>query len=451
MSDRLPADAVLWSAEAEQSVLACALLDNRAIADLRAEQFFDGRHRQMWSAITELLAANKPADPVTVAEAMRDKGQGDAETLRYLEALRECIPGTRALSRYAEIVRDKHAQRALLVAVAEAREIAEGQGAAGEKIAAIVQTLSGLQRQSARRVPRSIAEIALQRTGHYEALQSGTETPGIPTHLPALDRWLNGGLRPGYVYVLAARPSVGKSSFSAQIALNVARDGHGVLFLSQEMPDGEVADRVVSNIGRVDYSALLTGQMEAEHWTRAAEALDVLGRLPLHVDDQPGLTLLDVRMKLQQTAGVKVVVLDYIQLMSGGSRRSDANRNAEIEEISRGLKALAKDFGVAMVLLSQLNRQVESRANRRPTLADLRDSGAIEQDADVVMFLWPVRDLEGEGRKIVGLCLGKNRQGRLGEIGLDFFGAHQRWAESTADISPPKLERRSRGGFGYDD
>ena len=170
--------------------------------------------------------------------------------------------------------------------------------------------------------------------------------------------------------------------------------------------------------------------------------MERLARLPFFVDDQPALMLRDIRIKAKSVKGIKVLILDYLQLCA--STRRDGNRNSEIEEISRGLKTLAKELGIAVIALSQLNRDVEKRANKRPMLSDLRDSGAIEQDADVVMFVWPVREFEGEGRRILGLGIDKNRQGRLGEVGLDFYGDTQRWGESTADIRPPVQARGQR-------
>ncbi len=193
----------------------------------------------------------------------------------------------------------------------------------------------------------------------------------------------------------------------------------------------------------MSYSALLTGRMDAVDWQHSTEAIDLLSRMPFHVDDEPALTLRSIRAKARSIKGLKVLVIDYLQLAA--STRRDGNRNLEVDEISRGLKALAKELSIAVVALSQLNRDVEKRANRRPGLSDLRDSGAIEQDADVVAFLWPVRELPAEGLRIIGLAIDKNRQGRLGEIGLDFYGDNQRWAQSTADIrySPPA---RGNGG-----
>ena len=257
---------------------------------------------------------------------------------------------------------------------------------------------------------------------------------GGATRIPSLDSMLSGGLRPGKLYILAARPKVGKSSLAQTIALTMAKSGRPALFLSQEMGAEEVADRAVVSAGRLDYSSLLSGKMTKEDWGRATDALEHLSDAALFVDDQGGLTMADIRAKARSVPGLKVLVLDYLQLSA--SELKDANRNAQIEEITRGLKTMAKQMDLCVIALSQLNRDVEKRASRRPQLSDLRDSGAIEQDADAVMFLWPVREFEQEGRRLIGLAVEANRQGRCGAVGLDFQGATQCWGESTMSIEP---------------
>jgi replicative DNA helicase len=343
------------------------------------------------------------------------------------------------MRRYAEIVRERAAWRALIAATGEASTLAWRGEDYSATIDRITTTLGDLQRGQVRKMPRTIGDIAIERLDRYEELQEGTAIAGWPTLIPALNRCLNGGLQGGRLYILAARPAVGKSSFAQSVGFGLASDGLPTLFLSLEMGDHEIADRGVACAGRVSYSALLTGQMDSENWTRASEALEMLSTPPFHIDDQPSLTLRDIRIKAKSIKGLKVLIVDYLQLCAGSRR--DGNRNAEIEELSRGLKGLAKELDIAVIALSQLNRDVEKRASKRPTLSDLRDSGAIEQDADVVMFLWPVREFEGEGRRIVGLGIDKNRQGRLGEIALDFHGDTQRWSESTADLRPSPAER----------
>jgi replicative DNA helicase len=238
------------------------------------------------------------------------------------------------------------------------------------------------------------------------------------------------------MYLVGARPGVGKSSFSAQLLLELAKNDQPGLFLSQEMPEEEVADRAVA-AGGVNYGNLQSGKMSDDDWSKAVALLENLKGVKVWIDDQPALTLSDIRNKIALCPGVKVVVLDYLQLCSRSSNTSASNRNSEIEEISRGLKNLSKELGIAVIVLSQLNREVEKRADKRPFLSDLRDSGSLEQDADVVFFLWPVADLP-TGEKIVGLGIDKNRQGSKTDIALRFNGAYQQWAEDESPISQHK-------------
>lgn len=436
MSARLSLEQLTWSAEAEQSVLGGLMLDNRSFdtaAALSERHFFDRRHASIWSATAALLATKKPADVITVYELLKDAGVAEeCGGLVYLNALAQSVPSAANMGRYVEIVREKAAQRALMHAADEALSIATEQGTVGDKIDRISSKFAQLQRDQIRKVPRSIADIAIQRTEHYEAIEAGTLKPGWRTIIPKLNQLLTGGLRPGKLYIVAARPSVGKSSFSQAIGIGQAQEGRRVLFLSQEMGEEEVADRGVTNIARVNYESLLGGNLDRAGWNNVTEALEEFGRLPFFIDDQPALTLADIRAKAMQIKP-DVLVVDYIQLCSSTQR--NGNRNNEIEEISRGLKELAKQLNTAVIALSQLNRQVEQRADKRPSLGDLRDSGAIEQDADVVIFLWPVRELDG-GRRLIGCGIDKNRQGKLGSFGMDFAGDIQRWYESSEDIRP---------------
>ena len=425
------------SVEAEQSVLGGLLLDNRAwdhAADqIKEGDFYRHEHRLIFAAMSTMLSASKPADVITVFERLESAGQAEEiGGLAYLNALAQSVPSAANIRRYAEIVKERATLRKLIAATGDAATVAWESTDPGDGLDRITTIFGELQRHQVRKAPRRIADIALERTRYYEALEEGRAEAGWPTHIPTLDKMLNGGLRPGRLYILAARPAVGKSSLAQSLALNMSADGLVTLFLSLEMSEEELADRAVANTGRLSYSALQTGQMEKDDWSRAVDALEHLGRLPMHVDDQGALTLRDVRFKAKSIPGLKVLFIDYLQLMTGSASR-DGNRNAEIEEISRGLKALAKELNIAIVALSQLNRNVETRNDKRPNLSDLRDSGAIEQDCDVAMFLWPVRDFDN-GHRLVGLSIGKTRQGRMGEFGLDFDGDVQRWAESTVDI-----------------
>ncbi len=427
------ARAPVWSAEAEQSVLGALLQDSSALPDLglSPSDFFDARHRAIFAVMQAEAAAKRTIDTVSVFAGLRGE---DAGGLQYLEALAQSVPSARSVKRHAEIVRDRSRSRALVMAMDEATAIAHEAEPVSERIERIAALIAGLQREQVAKLPRSISEIALVRTGYYQDLEDGRIEPGWSTRIPTLDEMLVGGLRPGGLYILAARPKVGKSSFAQQVAMVMAKAGRPTLFLSQEMSADELADRAVVNAGKLDYSKLLAGKMDKEDWSRATDALDHMAGMQLYIDDQPGLTIHDIRAKARLVPGLKVLVLDYLQLSA--SKLADANRNAQIEEISRGLKCMAKDRGIAVIALSQLNREVEKRANKRPQLSDLRDSGAIEQDADAVMFLWPARELDG-GRRLIGLAVEANRQGRCGCVGLEFDGSVQRWGESTMSVEAP--------------
>lgn len=450
MSAVMPRRATLASPEAEQSVLGDVLTRAESfdvVADiLEAKHFSDRGHSAIWSAITTLVMGHKAPDVIAVFDLLTERDAiEECGGLEYLSQLAASCYGSRNLRRHAELIVAKYHARALLSAAGEAVDIAKEDGDVGEKVDRITSLFGGIQNTQVRKVPRPIAEIAIERIQVYEDLKDGKVVAGWRTHIPWLTSALNGGLRSGGLYIVAARPSVGKSSFSQELGMQFAVDGLATLFLSQEMANTEVADRGVANMGRLSYSKLLTGDMGHEEWSRASEAMENLGRLPFYVDDQASLTLQDIRLKAKSCKGLKVLILDYLQLCASG--RKDGNRNSEIEEISRGLKSLAKELGIAVIALSQLNRDVEKRAVKRPTLSDLRDSGAIEQDADVVMFLWPVREFPNEGRRIVGLGIDKNRQGRLGQVGLDFYGDVQRWTQSAADINPEPVARTKTKDF----
>ena len=440
--------AVPWSVEAEHAVLGALMgYDQRAFdraQPLNSDQFFDARHRAIYRAIERLVATSAAVDVITVFDGL---SVDDRESigLEYLNAVAQSVPSAGNVARHAAIIRDKARRRELIAAADKALQLAAEEGEIGSQIDQITTVFSALQRQTMKQAPESIADVALRRTEHYEALQAGKVAAGWPTHLASLTNMLRGGLRAGGLYILAARPSVGKSSFSQSLAWAMAKNGKKTLFLSQEMPADELGDRAIASVGRVDFGNILTGQITDLEWGRVSEAAEelVAHRDNFFVDDQGGLTLADIRAKAKQVPGLSVLVLDYLQLCSG-SLDKGANRNAEIEHISRGLKTLAKELGIAVVALSQLNRDVEKRADKKPTLADLRDSGAIEQDADVALFLWPVREL-GPGQALIGLAVAKSRQGPTGDIALHFDKPVQRWGESTEPLSTPI--QRGSGGF----
>lgn len=426
-----------WSPEAEQSLLGAAMLEPDALSlladvSLSADHFFDHRHRDIWAAIVALWARREPADPVSVFEAIAHKEGAD---LAYLNALCASVYSGRAIAKHAAIVVDKAMQRDLCAVAQRATEIAAGLGTAAEKLDAMSSAIGAIQRPSATSGPREIAAVVMDRIDHWQNLADGTVASGISTGLDSLDRVLGGGLKPGRVLVVAARPSVGKTSLATQILLHVGQQ-HQCLFLSQEMTAGELVDRMVSNVGRVNLGAVATGRLSAEDSTRLAEAASEASRLRVHIDDTPSLSLLDIRARarrVQQQHGLSVVVLDYLQL-SRPAEAKQQNRHHQIEAISRGLKELAKELGIAVILLSQVNRQSTARADGEPTLADLKESGAIEEDADTVILLHPLDKLP-DGALLLAAIVAKNRHGRRVRLALSFDGATQRWAESQADVS----------------
>lgn len=449
---RIDVNELPWSNEAEQSVLGSLLVDNSAwdrCADLlQRPSFFDVRHGAIFSTIGSMVLALSPADVVTVFERLQTEGKAEeCGGLAYLNALAQSVPSASNIRRYAEIVAEKAAHRGLMQTADEALTVASGKGSYAEKVDLIATQFANLQQTGMRSAPVRVTDLLGQSCDRYNDLAAGNVPPGVSTGIAELDKALGGGLREGKVIVIAARPGVGKSSLSEQVLLSVAKAGHVSLFLSQEMERDELIDRAVSNLGSIGFTRLQNGKMTDAEWSRLGPAVDELDKLPLYFDDQAALTLQDIRAKAMslRREGLRVMVVDYIQLCAGARGSRGDNRNAEIEEISRGLKKLAKDLKLTVLVLSQLNRKVESRATPEPTLADLRDSGAIEQDADGIVFLWKVRVYDD--RKLIALSVPKLRNGQDGtRLGLDFKGYYQRWQISSEDIESSS-GFKSRGGF----
>lgn len=431
------------SVEAEQSVLGGLLLDSAAwdrIGDLLTESdFYRWDHRLIFAAIGVLVTACKEADVITVYAKLQADGKADeVGGMVYLNALASSVPSASNIRRYAEIVREKALQRSLVAAADEAATAAfnAGLGQVQETIERCVTLFDAVQRRGVVSGPRQAGQLAVERIDHFNDVATGERPLAFPTGLTDLDRVLNGGLQDGRVYVLAARPSVGKSSLALQIGLHSAKAlDRPVLVLSQEMPAEEVADRALANLGLVDYGEMQRGQLSDHSWGCLSNATELFAKLPVWIDDQPALTIGDIRAKAfaLRRDGLKLLVVDYLQLCAGQAKGKNVNRNSELEEITRGLKALAKQLRIPVLLLSQLSREVEKRGVPEPTLADLRDSGAIEQDADAVLGLWFAR--QWSDRKVMALTVLKNRQGERGaRIPLEFMGQYQLWQDSNADV-----------------
>lgn len=437
---RLPPQSI----EAEQSVLGCLLLDPSAYAriadDLSAADFYRAEHRTVYAAIAAASDAGQSADVVTLHAHLSAAGRlDDAGGEKYLQGLAWCVTSAARVVDYARIVRERSLLRQTIAASDEIAADAFKAEAAAPVVERGLEAFTRIgQGLDARRRPQPLRAIVGACIDVVQARADGSAQSGWSIGLPSIDRALCGGLRPGHVYVLAARPSVGKSSLAQWIGLRLAGEGITTLMLSQEMPAEECGMRALAATGRGDYGALMSGHLRDEDWERMVDGSERAASLPYWVDDQPGLRLVDVRAKARSVDGLQALIVDYVQLCESDDPRA-SNRNLEVEAISRGLKRLAKEQGLAVILLSQLNREVEKRSGGEPVLADLRDSGAIEQDADAVLFLWSIGD-EAASIRTIGAKLAKNRQGSKARVALAFDGRTQTWDEATVDVDTAMRE-----------
>lgn len=442
----------LCAVEAEQSVLGALLLDNDAIdriGDLRAEHFYRADHRMIFGQVTAMIAAGG-ADVVTVYAQLQAGGKAEqAGGLAYLNALAQNTPSAANIARYAGIVRDRAQKRGLL---AVASEIRDSIGSTPDEAATLIDraasALEALSDGVVKQEPKPIAQGLAEHLAELERRSSGT-SPALSTGFTDLDRRLNGGLRPGWLTILAARPGMGKTALGLNIAAHVAAS-RSVLVLSMEMPESELHDRMIASLGRVPLSQVMEAPADDnEFWGRVTVAAQKVTELTLHVDDQAALRLQDVRAKarmVKRRHGLDLIVVDYLQLMAGDG----ANRNAEIEGISRGLKALAKELGVAILCLAQLNRRVEDRGGM-PKLSDLRDSGAIEQDADAVLFIHREEisnpDAGEQWHGFAQVRIAKFRHGSTGDVALTYRGEYVTFENHSGawPTQPAPRAARSRG------
>lgn len=429
--------------EAEQAVIGALLQDNTALyslPDLKPEHFFLDDHRIIFSEIVKMIREGKSADPITVSESF-DKRGVDCGGFQYLGELSANTASVRSAPTYAAIVMDDALRRTLADITSQLAEVTSSDKTTPatdilEKIQASVMGLSA---------GKTSKEPALARNAmvnHIDVMSARTEgdTKAIPIGFGQIDYMLNGGINRGNMIVIGARPSMGKTAFSLNIASHIAKTKK-TLFLSQEMGTDQLLDRLSASLGKVDLSAILQGTLSPEQWQGFTSACAEIESLNLFIDEQGGLTINDVRMKarrVKQQYGLDLLVVDYLQLMSGPGK----NRNEQIEEISRGLKNLAKELDIAVIVLSQLNREVDKRPGRRPVLSDLRDSGSIEQDADIIIFIHrdEVSNPESIQKGFADVLISKNRQGRIGDVTMKYRGEYTLF-ESTNE-RPPREERQ---------
>jgi replicative DNA helicase len=427
------------SIEAESSVLGGLLLDNNAwdrVGDLlKDDDFYRYEHRLIFTAVRELINASKPADVITVFERLQVIGKSDeVGGLAYLNSLAQYVPSASNIRRYAEIVRERGVLRKLVTVSDEiATNAFNTQGRPVEKILdEAQQKIFNIGEEGARskqgfQAMDTLVVDLLDRV--QEMADSAGDVTGVATGFADLDR-MTSGLQPGDMIVLAARPSMGKTAFAVNIAEHVAlNEGLPVAIFSMEMGASQLAVRIVGSIGRVDQGHLRTGKLTDEEWPRLAEAVERLRTVSLHIDDTPGLSPSELRANsrrlARQCGKLGLIVVDYLQLMSGSSSSGGSdNRATELGEISRGLKMLARELQCPVIALSQLNRSVEQRPDKRPMMSDLRESGAIEQDADIIMFIYRDEYYTKDACKEPGVAeviIAKHRNGPVGTVKLAFL------------------------------
>jgi len=425
------------SIEAESSVLGGLLLDNGAwdrVGDLLKEgDFYRYEHRMVYAAIGLLINGSKPADVITVFEQLQNQGKAEEiGGLGYLNSLAQYVPSAGNIRRYAEIVRERSILRKLVSASDEISTNAFNPK--GRPVAAILdeaeQKIFNIGEEGARTKQGfqgmdTLVVDLLDRV--QEMADNPNDVTGVPTGFYDLDR-MTAGFQAGDLIVLAARPSMGKTALAINIAEHVAlNEGLPVAVFSMEMGAAQLAVRIVGSIGRIDQGHLRTGKLTDEEWPRLTEAIEKLRTISLHIDETAGLTSSELRANARrlsrQCGKLGLIVVDYLQLMSGSSSEGE-NRATELGEISRGLKMLAKELQCPLIALSQLNRSVEQRPDKRPMMSDLRESGAIEQDADIIMFIYRDEYYTKDACKEPGVAeviIAKQRNGPTGVVKLAFL------------------------------
>lgn len=422
--------------EAERSVLGSMFLDPRAvyiaIEHLLPADFYAQRHQQIYEAMCELSEAGKPVDTVTVVERMQRKSQLDDDGAVYIAELSSSVPSAQSIAHYIDIVEQHSVLRALIAA---GHAIISDATTSNEEVADIVNRAGDLlykiavkrRRDSLEHIKKALLE---GYTAISDAMNSDRGFLGIPTGFKLLDKMLS-GLQKSQLIVVAGRPGMGKTSFALNVAQHVAiKENVPVAVFSLEMSREQLALRMMCSEALVDSQKTRVGGLTYDDFDRLAAAVTELGKSPIYIDDSPAITVMEMLAKarrLKQDKGLGLVVIDYLQLMSGKDRRE--NRQQEIASMTRSLKIMAKELEMPVMLLSQLSRASEKRDSKLPILSDLRESGSIEQDADVVLFLHRENYYNKEADNISQIIVAKQRSGPTGQINVGWRGDQTRFAE----------------------
>lgn len=435
------------SIEAEHSVLGGLMTDNRAwdrIGDvISAPDFYRYDHRLIFEAIISLIDANKPADVITVHEQLVGRGKSDdCGGLVYLNAMAQSTPSAANITRYAEIVRNRGILRRLIIAANEICD--DAYRPAGKDVMAILDEaeakILAIAESRARKIEgaKPLQPLLTEVVERIDALYSRedqSEVTGIPTGFTDLDR-MTTGLQPGDLVVVAGRPSMGKTAMAINIGEHVCLAAQlPVVVFSMEMGGVQLASRMLGSVGQLDQQRLRTGRLIDEDWPRLTHAIQKLNDVSVHIDETGSLTPVELRARARRLARqhgqLGLVIVDYLQLMVGSSKGQGGsdNRATELAEISRSLKGLAKELKCPVIALSQLNRTLESRPNKRPIMSDIRESGAIEQDADVILFLYrdEVYNPDSTDKGIAEVIIGKQRNGPTGTVRLTWMGEYTKF------------------------
>ncbi len=424
--------------DAEASLLGAMLLSRGAIADVvqivKADYFYKPSHGHVFEAISTLYGSGEPADPVTVSETLARAGVLDQiGGPGFLLQLQAATPATSSAPKYARIIQEHATLRSLIGAANEIAEI--GYGRPDDVVKAVDEAENLVFQVGQGRVADTMSRMRDLLDANLDQLEkrfeSGKPITGTPTGFADFDLLLS-GLQPSNLIIVGARPAMGKTSFALNIATSVAMEaGLPVLLFSLEMSQLEISQRILCTESRVDSKNVRSGRLRDDDWSRINHGIGRLAEAPLWIDDNPGTSVMEIRAKARRLTSrvgkLGVIIVDYLQLMTG--RSNAESRQVEVSEISRGLKILARELDTPVIGLSQLSRALESRQDKRPMLADLRESGAIEQDADLIMFIYrdEYYNEESADKGIAEIIIGKHRNGPIGKVKLSFQGQYTKF------------------------
>ncbi len=442
MIDRVPPQNI----EAEQAVLGAMMIDKEAISKatelLRENDFYRQDHRAVYQVIVDLFSKNQAVDMVTVTEALKREGKlEDVGGIQFITYLANAVPTAANVSYHAKIVEEKSLLRQLIsVSTQIAGSGYEGTEDVNSLLDNAERMILGVSERKISRDFAPIKEVVMSAVDRIDELynKKGGIT-GIATGFIDFDH-LTSGLQPSDLILIAARPSMGKTALVLNMAQHVAiREKKAVAFFSLEMSKEQLVQRMLCSEASIDSSRLRIGELEDNDWEKLIWAADSLSRAEIFIDDTPGITVMEMRAKarrLKVEHNLQLIVIDYLQLMQGSGKKSGENRQQELSDISRSLKALARELNVPVIALSQLSRSVESRQVKRPMLSDLRESGALEQDADLVAFLYreDYYDKETENKNITELIIAKHRNGPVDTVKLFFHKQFTRFANLAKGV-----------------